>query len=860
MKTVISLNDIYQDCGWVEHRLQLPKARDWWSDPHVGSLISAEGGVLIVRWREPFLTLRLSEVTPAASRAARGSEPTVRFSELTRADELANLLNQRFRRSAKFAGNYFYRGGEIFPDTCLECVFLINTSAPEFREAVSTSTVGNGQLLTVEVAFILVQKGHCGTEQQSASIELRLSPLGYPPPYQGVLAVDFGNTHTNVASVDARCLPSTSHIALLPDLQFDRDPLNDRRGLSDQTPIVSFLRIDAVTNYEECSVRDRYSPQQLLGQLEAYAYRTGTHTNMWWEPPHGFLANPKRAAVAPPGKVKHVILTRGDEHFPARTIFERRPDYEVELPGSRPAELFLSRLLEGFRGLHRAWPSKLAVTYPSTYSAGELARLREAVYQAWRWAERHNPHRHLSQDEVIHLLIDEASAAAFYYLARWVLEGPGGLRSFRWYYPDGFYLLVYDCGGATTDVSLVKAEAPKPDLFRLTVLGRTGMRDFAGDDITVAVFLLLKAKLAEKLAERRGESVPRVPSLGVSNKALAGAHNFRVQLLNEENLQLWDRFVPVDYPRGVVGRELLARQELRMVMWQWAEEVKKRLAAGEDPTKGMPGFGERLQELLGNVTSEIFGQIRVTVQEVNALVEDKVRRSVELCRKLLDSRLAFRLGQPDDIFLVGQASLYPLIGQMLRQAFLGEPPEPATGPGVTRRPFSSSLMGLEGSFGPSDLKDCVAKGAALALALRQGGLGLNLEFDTDLCRRLPFSVAWHDAAANTYVLLYSEGERYEDLEPKVINLTIPEGVDRPTWIRLAVRWPGAEYEPFLIFEFPDGVEGPVVISFDIESEQFIATAEHTGYRAIGERDVDVDIYRAALQREKIRLLDFSNKG
>ncbi|MDW8079218.1 MAG: hypothetical protein RMJ16_10045 [Thermoguttaceae bacterium] len=853
MSTEVIINNVYLNCGWVEHRYRLPKAKDWWSDARTGSVLSPEGGILIVRWWEPFVTVELEGETPESQGKPRGEQGTKKIVPITSAADLGALIYKRFGRRANFQQAACFAGAEILPETSLECRFMINTSSEQFRRAAASSEHGNGGGMCIEIEFILVQKRTAGVEQQRTSLHLRLEPVVYPPCYQGVLAVDFGNTETNLASLDAGRPPSTRFISLLPDLQFDREALNLGAHLRGESPVDSLLRIDAVTDCEEPTIKERFSPQELLSQPEAYYYRIGRHTNVGMEEPHGLVANPKRAVVAPRGKVKYTILTRVDEEYPARQVFDRRPDYQLELPGPRPAELFLCRLLEGFRGLHRAWPRRLAMTYPSTYSAGELARFRETVAQAWRLAERFNPQRNfLQQEEVIALVIDEASAAAFYYLSRWVLEGPGGLRSFRWYYPEGFYLLVYDCGGATTDVSLVKAEAPQHDLLRLTVLGRSGLRDFGGDDITVAVFLLLKARLAEKLAERSRERVPRVPNLSATGRGGVDPVTFREFFRNEENLEAWDQLVPTDYHKGASGGSLLARQRLRMLMWQWAEEVKKCVSTGQDPTKGMPAIWARIRESLGDFPRELFDQIRVSPQEINALIEDQVKKSVRLCRNLLESKLAFRLGKPDDVFLVGNGSRYPLVGQTLRQEFLGEPlGEKGAASGMWR--FCPSLMGLESSFSEADLKDCVAKGAAMALALRQGSLGLSLEFDTDLCRRLPFSIGWHDAAANTYVPLYHEGERYEELAPKTLNVNVREGSNPPTWIRLSHRWPGGEYEPFLIFEFDEGVEGPVTISFDAETEQFIATVDQTGQQVTGERDIDVDVYRAALQREKIRL-------
>src|SRR5262245_66110816 len=67
-------------------------------------------------------------------------------------------------------------------------------------------------------------------------------------------------------------------------------------------------------------------------------------------------------------------------------------------------------------------------------------------------------------------------------------------------------MLLYDCGGGTTDIALVKAglDPDAVDVLRVTVLARSGLRGFGGDDITRAVCRIFKAKLAQKVAEARG--------------------------------------------------------------------------------------------------------------------------------------------------------------------------------------------------------------------------------------------------------------------------------------------------------------------------------------------------------------------
>src|SRR5207253_11515632 len=72
---------------------------------------------------------------------------------------------------------------------------------------------------------------------------------------------------------------------------------------------------------------------------------------------------------------------------------------QVEILNRLPAELLVCRLLQRFREAAHAWPEKLAVTYPTTYSPRELEQLREVIQRAWlRMQSRLQTHE-LANDE-----------------------------------------------------------------------------------------------------------------------------------------------------------------------------------------------------------------------------------------------------------------------------------------------------------------------------------------------------------------------------------------------------------------------------------------------------------------------------
>ena len=856
----IQVDQVFRNVGWMQHKFVIPPAQEFWVIGGGTPLVDQNGAVVVARWKETFLelewTLEHSQGSGAGS-TARGAGQKI----LSNPSEIAQFLLKRFNVRANLEPRIRYRAAEVVPSTRMVWVCWIDTNSSDFCQTCKELVAAGENRLPIEITLMLIIQREGAVQTHRKSIRLELRPICYPPPFTGVMGLDLGNTHTTLAALEAREVLGTKQVRLLPDLAFHVEALNHARLESQTAPIKSFLRIDAISDLRDPQVLGDSSPEEVLANPEAYAYRVGDSVNVLGEGPWGLIANPKRSVTAAPRGFTHVVVARAYPGIPAKAIFDAPIDYQVQLGPTRPAELFICRLLEGFRGVVHAWPRRLVVTYPSTFSATELSRLKEGVFRAWRMAERANEQGPVCAEDVIPLMIDEASAAAFYYLARTVLEGPGGLRSFRWLYPDGFYLLVYDCGGATTDVALVKAEATSHSRLRFVVLGRTGLRDFGGDEVTVAIFLLLKAKLAEKLAKHRARSVPRLPEIRRGDNPRARAADLRAFFSDERNLAAWDEWVPTDFDPHGFGHDAAARQQLTWLIWSWAEECKKFISQSRGGQRlSAPGIFEMIAKILLELNpdlgiesrelAELVGQVMPLREEIDALIWEPVERSIRLCRSLAINKLEWRAGHVDDVFLVGYGSLYPLIRERMRAEFLGDTDSQEC---HESRP---SLFSLESAFSAEDLKNCVAKGAVLALALREATLGLSLEFDTELCRRLPFSVAWHNAATNACVALYAEGERYEELAPKRIEVIASAQGQRPQWIRLLQRWPGADYEPFLLFSFPEGVEGAITIYFDIDREEFIAVSEHTGQQAVGQRDINPDVYRSAVQRGKIRLCGF----
>jgi len=848
----LNISDVYWGTGPVYYEFSTPRLEEWFSDPIRGSFSGSQNGVLTLAWSTavPYLNIRSAEVIHPADRQGKSPSKT----EFVRdRNKVLELLRNYTGSSPKLGSSAPLIGAIVRPEDSVKMAFVIDTNHPTILNYLNRQDENSPDLSPIVHCYLILRS----TDEQKKEpivfrkrIRLTLKPTEYARPFGGVVAVDLGNTNTTLAAVSVDQEPQASRVLICPEIMFGEDNPQSYSFSRSADFIPSVLRIYSVTDTtspeaqkwaEQLGLAD---PAELHGMVEGYTFAIGKAAQPLARPSDGLIVSPKRQLTIDKTVAAISVRTRLDDSVPPQANLQRPADYQAELPPERPAELFICRLFQIFKNLQRAYPRRVVVTYPTSYMKSELIRVVNTIYNAWRLAERFNPAGHASREEVIPLALDEATAAAFFYLAHFVLEGPGGLHTFRWLYPEGFYLLVYDCGGATTDISLVRAASPERGSLTFEVLGRTGLRDFGGDDITIAVFLLLKTKLAQQLASRSGRALKALPTVGAGSLNASKAAELRLCLQDEVFLRECDRFVPTDFDPQSVSSDVDARKALTLHLWNYAQAVKH----GD---RDAPALTESLAKALASVASvpesdlkKIVDGVSVTAAEIDALVRPYIQKSVKVCKALLQSKLHFRGGLVDDVFIIGNGSRYPLVTNLVRESVLGD---------SSTSGLATDAIGGSVNLDPVDIKHAVAKGAALALAMKESALGIRIQFDEGLSNRLPFTVAWFNAATRTHVILFEEGESYDTLEPRTIHVQpSPDGKPQQ-WIRLENQWPGGEYEPFLLFHFPHGVKGEVVISIDPDQHQFIAQCQDTGERAVGQRDIDRAVYFAPVQRGRIRL-------
>ena len=370
-------------------------------------------------------------------------------------------------------------------------------------------------------------------------VKLHIEPLTPLPQFGGFVSLDLGNSSTGIAALRNNWV--TIDDTLLLDTSRDGATLT-RSGSN----LESLVRLDKVTTWypTEANLKasiarqfpDPQFPQDDKKESVSWVVGKAVRDGMLARQVSGakrFLARPdKDQTFAMPLDHTRVSMEMKNSINGAEVVQVR---YRL------PAELLAARIMERFLqarqfGRHgpAGWPRYLAVTYPTSYSPSEIHALRTAVHRGWlralnehqspqdveneddnpsvdevgrrrivrtlqsRLDPRHNKPLGDAQgqeDDLIRLMIDEATAASFHFLYKFSADAVGGLVGFRFRYPEGMNLLLYDCGGGTTDIALVQARVQTGDKqITMAVLGRSGVRQFGGDDITTALCRLLEGE------------------------------------------------------------------------------------------------------------------------------------------------------------------------------------------------------------------------------------------------------------------------------------------------------------------------------------------------------------------------------
>jgi molecular chaperone DnaK (HSP70) len=621
----------------------------------------------------------------------------------------------------------------------------------------------------------------------SVEIDLLLMPMRNMSAYSGYAAIDFGNTSTALVLSDANSRD-----------QFELVPADSRQQGAVAKPVQTALRITSIR--PPAAARGFYQYESVIGSDALDETEAG-----WLVLGAKRLLSDRKA-----GEAREETVVLGD------TV--------CRVPAEDPAEVYISKMLQGMFFHWQSRPQSIAVTCPTTFTVSEVARLKRTVARAFHRATGGAADKFRAEkiDAFVPLVIDEASAAAFYFAYRDFIIGPGQMPAFRYLYPNGLHMLLYDCGGGTTDLALVRIEARGAGQVDIRVLGRAGHRQFGGDFITWQVFRLLKAKLAALKGQI--PDFPRAPG--------------KIAEYLKANQAAIDIAVPTTFDLGQQQNDdAKQRRQTTLNLWRLAESLKVRLSApGVREVKPTANdTGESESHLVAKVTKlagapdgmepgDVAEAITLTRQELDVLVDPEIDKTIEyandLIRSCMDALVAdsertgreppLEVPEVDRVYVVGNASRYPRIRERLLD------PEK----GLDVRYVEERLADVRAE----DLKNSVAKGAIVALRMRDMDMAVQVSWDTDFMLKLPFDMVGESLAQAGDSVLFQRGERYSKQLQAWREIAPDARSGQPTTqkIRLDRRWPGETVaEPYVLFHFDEPVAGRFVIRYDEEREAFV---------------------------------------
>ncbi len=697
---------------------------------------------------------------------------------------------------------------------------------------------------------------------QPGQVDLVMKPCTPLPRFAGVLAADLGNTSTTAAALAVGDpVYRTDSVRMVP-LDGGGEPAKTA------APMPSVVRLDRVTSFGPVPEGTRRFPG-LPGddRADAVLFAAGALV----------AAGGGADGELPPGVVygaKHLLAAKEDGSAGGHqtlVVPHERPgggpavSEAVEVLDRAPGELLFAHAVRRFRRGASAWPADLTLTYPTTYGPREVKQLVRAAARGWLRAHGQpqgfdappeptgdadldrlgaelrqwlaDPAAPAADCPLVGLTLDEATAAAFFHLHRRAFELPGGLLRFRYLHPGGLRLLLVDCGGGTTDVVLVHAlsRPDGPPLLEIDVLARTGARGFGGDQITRAACRLAKAKIALALARlRTPAAVPAglQPPPPTSPPTPAQARKAVDDFLDKvRGLDPHDELVPTTFDPRAADPATQLRRSAAHALWQLGDDLKRRLGAGKpvrlkdlDAARTgkdtsplvaaavRPLAPAQVPQALGQI-----GEVSVAPWEVDALVRPAVDAVVKKCNNLIRKHLVDRPGgevEVDWVVVSGNGAKYPLVSKSLVDGL--------------HVAYAAERLTVDAE----NLKEAVAKGAAMARMVERVPRAVGVKFNRHLSELLPFDVGYHDMLTNAPVPLFKEYTPYSELAaaPRRVRL-VPAGggVAAGHTFVLERRFPGDdEYSRYASYSFVQGISGELEVAYNPATGEFDVTDTTTG--------------------------------
>ena len=542
----------------------------------------------------------------------------------------------------------------------------------------------------------------------------------------------------------------------------------------------------------------------------------------------------------------------------------------VLAPKRLSAELFLTDLLERVSGLEIdsipervGTPAGLVLTHPTTYGAKEIMLLKKAVTRAFLRRKNITPCKEPNEnngiehegmpkkklgrafnpgfkcESIVDGVIDEASAAAYYYLRKHVISDKTfGIRGFRVLHPEGTRIIIVDCGAGTTDVASFTIKTNhEGEKLRLDaeLEGLTGDQVFCGDLITRKIGRLIRAKLYSLYLSKKQNpnGLKFKPNNSWSDFGIDLDRDLSDFLAEYEGGPNRGKFPLIDTTFLPNDQYLESKMTRLGFFVKEAERIK--VAIGEFIRKGNKDDQVRKVHLdnafINKITKDAvpeldnIGSIFIDDQEIKCLVEKDLRRLASTINQamLLPANKS-KLGDycVSKVLLTGKGSLYPLLGTILREDLSLVDPSKQV----------QELFELEhGAIAPETaLKNCVSIGACWWWADANAN-GPEIKFISQRQNKLPFDLCVKDGNVNLPKVIFKEGTLYTEMVNRAPG-SILEFDNPVTQITLYRRFPGCpDYQPFLDFGFDGEGVYNVSISWNEDDLEFDVSGDGNGWHS-----------------------------
>lgn len=869
------------------------------------SLITEKACLLLLLWPKEnygWLKIRLQAFPLDKDR------PKLDNIDLLGSSNIADLdtLIGRHRRGQGFKDALVTRNFlclQWYPGLRLELEIIVDSNHSDLEKLADIRSDANSPLVA-QIQVLAFSPSILAGEQGNISISLR--PCKPLPPFDGCVAVDLGNSSSSMVAFRFGSLRMTDIL----ELNSDEGVSRTARLAEQSNPVESVLRIDEIQTLSATGNTNAQpnlptttrvfgkAPFHLFDETNplACSYVIGKTARQG-----GLGSNSNKLIFGS----KRLLQKKNTGQFIKRLNNKdgrnNRPfETPVQFENHHPAEFILSKMFRNFSGSVLAggnvagFPKHLAVTYPATYDRHEIEKLRKTVTRAWlrfmgvsqtelidplanpsnnfgissKTISEIQKSLHLNKVNIsdfddqphplVPLMIDEATAAAFYFLYERIFEFAGGLATFSYIYPNGITLLLYDCGGGTTDIALVNAklDPAREDRLLLKVLGRTGDANFGGDTITEAVCRLMKAKISETILKSNNE--PRVPTLFNTKPAtIEEAHSaVTTYIADIARLTPADNLLPTKFDLNADIPDLNAKTNI-VDLWQWAEDIKKALNGPKNitatPASKLINYDPVTQEISGvqiglkisfdpskgglakiitskfdeKDTAEVvkkLERIEIKRSEIDALIHPVLHTTINRANNLLRKKMesvtqSENIPHLDYLVVSGNGGRYPFVNEMLSKELIGVDIDD-----------KKAIIPIE------DLKDAVAKGAVLFLNCMKEQGRARVDFDTKLSDCIPFDIGWFNNETNIIEVIFEEGLRYSKMKEEEIQVFSQSGSNSiNNQITILRRYPGEEeqdkggpgshnkgFKSYLTFVFKEPIQGNIFIRFDVEKNIFTA--------------------------------------